>query len=149
MKNRVIIGLLCISMCLVGCAKDDSDETATETTEVVTTADTEATTSETSEMTTEESSEESTSETTDPIVIDYNDLLKGYDTFELTSDDLIDGAWNGAISNTDSGENLSPSVYWEPVEGADHYILYMIDISASFWMHWKADGLTETALPLV
>ena len=75
-------------------------------------------------------------------------LLSGYETFEVTSESLHDGVWDDVISNTDKGNNLSPQLSWEPVEGASCYLIYMADLSTEYWLHWKSDGITETSLPL-
>ena len=61
----------------------------------------------------------------------------GKTQFAVTSQDLKDGVWNSAISNTDKGENASPQLSWDPVDGADSYVIYMVDTSASNWVHWK------------
>lgn len=68
-------------------------------------------------------------------------------SFELTSADLHDGVWDTVITNTDNGSNVSPQLSWEPVKGADSYVIYMIDTSANNWLHWKSNGVTETELP--
>lgn len=69
-----------------------------------------------------------------------------YQSFAVSSDDLHDGVWDSVITNTDKGSNVSPQLSWEPVEGAEGYVIYMTDISASNWMHWKSGFITETEL---
>ena len=68
-------------------------------------------------------------------------------SFEVTSADLHDGVWDSVITNTDNGSNVSPQLSWEPVEGADIYVIYMIDNSAGNWLHWKSVTESETDLP--
>lgn len=68
--------------------------------------------------------------------------------FAVTSESLHDGVWDPVISNTDRGENKSPQLSWEPVEGAGGYGIVMVDESARYWMHWKTANVTETNIPL-
>lgn len=76
------------------------------------------------------------------------DLLYGYETFELTSDTLEDGVWPLVTADVYAGgENHSPQLSWEPVEGAALYVIYMVDPDANNWLHWKTNELTETELP--
>ncbi len=65
----------------------------------------------------------------------------------ITSEDLHDGVWDPDITKTDKGSNRSPQLSWEPVEGAGCYAVYMVDTTASFWLHWKSADVTETTLP--
>ncbi len=65
----------------------------------------------------------------------------------LTSDNLHDGVWDQVISNTDSGQNKSPQLSWDPVEGATEYAIYMSDINMQDFIHWKSGHITETTLP--
>lgn len=132
-KRKIISTVLSFALMgsVAGCSK-----TADETTAVTTTTSVTATeeTSEISESVTETSEEEGT-----------EDYLEGYDTFEVTSEDLIDGVWSDVISK-DCGDNVSPQLSWEAVDGAELYIIYMVDPDAGFWIHWKSDGITETEL---
>ena len=66
--------------------------------------------------------------------------------FEVTSEDLHDGIWDTVITKTKNGSNVSPQLSWESVEGAQSYIIYMVDTSASNWMHWKSGNISETIL---
>ena len=66
--------------------------------------------------------------------------------FEVTSEDLRDGVWDTIITNTKNGSNVSPQLSWEPVEGAAAYVVYMVDTSATNWMHWRSGNITETSL---
>lgn len=125
-KNIVLITLSCmLIMAFTGCSKSGSNNTSES-------VSTEATT----QATTEEAS------TT-------GDLFKesGFATFELSSEDLHDGAWDPAIASIDNGTNSSPQLSWEPVPEATCYVIYMIDTSADNWLHWKSNNVTETTLP--
>ena len=65
----------------------------------------------------------------------------------LSSEDLHDGVWDPDITKTDKGSNRSPQLSWEPVGDAACYAVYMVDTTATFWLHWKSANVTETALP--
>ncbi len=79
--------------------------------------------------------------------VEFSDYLPGFATFEVTSEDLVDGRWADNISNTHIGENESPELKWEPVEGAGQYVIYMVDRNSNGYLHWKSEGITETELP--
>ena len=91
-----------------------------------------------------ESSEDTVNPLTDNMCGGY---LDGYETFKVTSTSLSDGVWNDIISNTDIGENKSPQLSWEPVEGAKVYAIYMFDTITKGYLHWRSGGITETSLP--
>ena len=74
------------------------------------------------------------------------EYLLEHDTFTVTSTDLIDGVWSDIISNTQVGQNMSPQLSWEPVEGATEYVIYMVDSNTNGFLHWKSAGITETEL---
>ena len=57
-----------------------------------------------------------------------------------------DGIWDSRISNTETGSNQSPQLSFAPVDGADHYVIYMVDESANYWVHWLAVDVHETEL---
>jgi len=90
-----------------------------------------------------------TSETTFVALTDNmcGNYLSGYKTFEVTSESLKDGIWDDIISNTDIGENQSPQLSWEPIEGAAEYAVYMVDTNTNGYLHWKSGGITVTELP--
>ena len=46
---------------------------------------------------------------------------------KITSENLKEGVWDNKISNTDDGENISPQLSWEAVEGANEYFVFMLD----------------------
>ena len=91
-----------------------------------------------------ESSEDTVNPLTDNMCGGY---LDGYETFKVTSTSLSDGVWDDIISNTDIGENRSPQLSWEPVEGACEYAVYMFDTNTNGYLHWRSGGITETSLP--
>jgi len=74
-------------------------------------------------------------------------FVSAYPGFAVTSESLHDGFWDGITSNTDEGENKSPQLSWEPVEGATTYAIYMIDLNTYYFIHWKSSDITETDLP--
>lgn len=72
------------------------------------------------------------------------DDFKSGATMNVTSESLVDGRWDSGITNTSDGMNLSPQISFDPVEGAAYYVIYMVDESANYWVHWYAevDGTT-------
>ena len=87
-------------------------------------------------------------DTVNPLTDDMcGGYLDGYSTFNVTSESLTDGIWNDITSNTNIGENKSPQLSWEPVEGAAVYAVYMFDTNTNGYLHWKSGGITETSLP--
>lgn len=141
-KKTIIIGsMICVfSFIATGCDNNQNDKVTDEqvqTTEIIETT-TEAVTEGTTEVTTEAATEEVTS----------IDLFKdsGLSTFELSSEDLQDGKWNSVISSLDDGLNVSPQLSWEGVSEATSYVVYMVDSSAGYWLHWKSKNVTETNL---
>ena len=67
-------------------------------------------------------------------------------TFQVSSEDLQDGVWNSIITNTKNGSNVSPQLSWEEVPGAACYVIYMTDITAGNWIHWKSNNITVNTL---
>ena len=65
---------------------------------------------------------------------------------EVTSSDLHDGVWDSVITNTKNGLNVSPQLSFEPVDGAESYVIYMVDNTATYWLHWISNNVTETDL---
>ena len=61
--------------------------------------------------------------------------------------DLVDGVWPDIISYTHIGENRSPQLSWQPVDGANVYVIYMVDSNTNGFLHWKSNNVTETVLP--
>lgn len=61
----------------------------------------------------------------------------------VTSENLHDCVWDSKLANTSNGENCSPQLSWDAVEGAKNYAVFMID---GGWMHM--DVYTEdTSIP--
>lgn len=83
----------------------------------------------------------------EPETLDDDSLVSNYPRFKVTSENLNNGVWDDSISNTDQGENKSPQLSWDPVEGAQMYVIYMVDTSMQDFIHWKSDYITETNLP--
>ena len=140
MKNtKVIAVILCTSMAagIAGCTTVETSASLPETT-----------------VATTEAVQESESETeAAPVIADSGvDYLAGHQKFEVTSTDLVDGVWADVISSTSRGNNVSPALKWEAVDGASEYIIYMIDMNtteaiACGSLHWKSGGITVTELP--
>ena len=79
----------------------------------------------------------------------YDKTLDGFKekaTMNINSEDLHEGVWSDRISNTDKGENLSPELSFDKVEGAEYYFIYMVDESANYWVHWVASDVREEEL---
>ncbi len=140
-KMKMTALVLCASMLVgtAGCyATDKPDMTSFSQTEAATEASSENT--------------QAVMENTEPVVTDSGvDFLEGYEKFELTSTDLENGVWADIISNA-RGNDASPELSWEPVEGAAEYIVYMVDMNTPDHivcgvLHWKACGITVTELP--
>ena len=72
-------------------------------------------------------------------------FVSAYPAFAVTSESLDGEYWNKACAF--EGDNVSPQLSWEPVEGATTYVIYMVDLTAYNIIHWKSDGITETNLP--
>ena len=146
--TEVLAAVLCAAM-LAGCQaapEETSSETTAEVTSEVTAEVTETAAPEQTETLVSETDETEPSETTEAFVLGDDGFLPEYETFELTSEDLNDGVWNDVISNTLAGENVSPQLTWEEVDGAGYYVIYMVDTTAYYWIHWKADAVDETDL---
>ncbi len=151
LKNKKIAALvLCAAalMNLAGCSDTEAVPAAETTAASVSEETTETTAAETTEQI--EASETTAAEpemTVVPLITDENgNLMSQFEEFELTSEDIEDGFWVDAISSSPAGEDVSPQLSWDPVDGADQYIIYMVDISANYLIHWKAEGVTETHL---
>ena len=63
-------------------------------------------------------------------------------SFSVTSKDVKDGHWDPKITNTKFGENMSPDLSWDKVEGASSYVVFMID---GDWLHMDV-FTTETSI---
>lgn len=146
-KTIILGGMICaFSFVATGCGNNQNDKVTDAQVET-----TETTTEEATEGTTETITEEVTEGTTETIIEEVTsvDLFKdsGLSTFELSSEDLQEGEWNPVISNLDDGLNVSPQLSWEIVPEANSYVVYMVDSSAGYWLHWKSKNVTETNLP--
>ena len=63
-------------------------------------------------------------------------------SFNVTSSNNNEGIWDDKITNTKYGEDLSPELTWDAVDGADRYVVIMID---GAWLHMDV-FTTETHL---
>ena len=125
----VLIGTLALG--IASCAKEPALSTAAS-------ENTETTTEATAEVTTEASAEAPADNSDDKFV-------SAYPAFKVTSESLDGKYWSKACAF--QGDNLSPQLSWEPVEGATTYVIYMVDLTASNIIHWKLVGITETNIP--
>ncbi len=140
--------ILLTGVLLSGCGKKTEGEpqTAETTKEETAVAETEEPVQEkASESEAEEPAKEETSE--EKSFRADNSFIDEYDHFTVTSEDIHDGVWDDVISNTNAGSNKSPQLSWEPVEGAETYLIYMSDLGAWNLIHWKSSDITETDLP--
>ena len=62
----------------------------------------------------------------------------------ITSDNLQDGRWEDQITNTEKGDNVSPQLSWDAVDGAACYAIVMIDPDGNNWLHWIETDIRET-----
>ncbi|MBQ8949696.1 MAG: hypothetical protein IJ065_00835 [Eubacterium sp.] len=69
-------------------------------------------------------------------------IFEDIETFNSSSGNLTDGVWDVKITNTASGENLSPELNWDEVDGASEYVVIMID---GAWLHMDV-FTTKTSL---
>lgn len=63
-------------------------------------------------------------------------------TINVSSSSLANGIWDPKISNTEVGQNISPDLTWDAVDGATQYVVIMIDDA---WLHMDV-FTTETSL---
>ena len=149
-KLNIFLCIMILALC-VGCgASGDVSEPATEGS---TTKESSAASDTTEEKTleevmTEEAVTEDTAskETESESTAKYNAFIDDYASFEVTSTSLNNGVWDDVISNTDKGENKSPQLAWNAVDGAGLYVIIMDDPVAGDFMHWISDNVTETSL---
>ena len=76
-----------------------------------------------------------------------DEFVGAYAAFAVTSNSLKDGYWDEITANTVAGQNLSPDLAWEPVEGASCYTIYMVDLNTHYFLHWVQGDITDTSLP--
>ena len=65
----------------------------------------------------------------------------------ITSADLKDREWNEVITNTAFGENKSPQLSWNAVDGAGCYAIIMIDPDGNNWLHWIEINIRQNDIP--
>ena len=85
-----------------------------------------------------EETEPEPTETTLPEVEQFGYCIESYPQFYVGSDSLVDGVWSDDMgAKSEHPQGISPSLYWEPVEGAACYVVYMVDCS-------HAEGIPPT-----
>lgn len=143
MKKRLLVGILSLtllSLCACGDKKTDDNTNQSSPVSIE-----ESIQSEPSVSVIEETKETEPSEAEEPVKEAFDET--SVESFEVNSTDLKDGVWDTAITNTSNGSNVSPQLSWEEVEGADSYVVYMVDNSANFWLHWISKDVKDTELP--
>ncbi len=120
---------------LTGCAGNSSSSDTAESSSSETIA---TTTVEVTEAAT------TTEEVTEPTT-KAPDFLSDLPMFDVTSESLGE-EWDESMSNTQLGENKSPQLSWNEVEGASVYAAYLIDETASNFLHMKIGGIETTSL---
>ena len=92
-------------------------------------------------------------ETTLPEVEEFGYCIESYPQFYVGSDSWEDGIWSDDLGmKSDHPNGISPSLYWEPVEGASCYVIYMIDSSHAEgippvnFLHWVIENYEGTEI---
>ena len=93
-------------------------------------------------------------ETTLCEVEEFGYCVESYPQFYVGSDSLVDGVWSNDMANVAEHrfECVSPSLYWEPVEGAACYVIYMVDSTHSEGippmnlLHWIVENYEGTEI---
>ncbi|MCR5616342.1 MAG: hypothetical protein K6F45_09280 [Saccharofermentans sp.] len=93
-------------------------------------------------------------ETTLCEVEEFGYCVESYPQFYVGSDSLVDGVWSEDMANVAEHrfECVSPSLYWEPVEGAACYVIYMVDSTHSEGippmnlLHWIVENYEGTEI---
>ena len=68
-------------------------------------------------------------------------------TMNVTSESLKNGRWDKAIAGTSvGGNNETPQLTFDKVNGADSYVIIMVDESARNWFHWRATNVKQNEL---
>lgn len=155
----ILIACMCTAMLIAGCGAQASPASGGENAEVeeagqAAEADQAAETAQTTEFA--EADQTTELEETGQVAevsgaeageaSDDDPIIAPYAHFEVSSSNINDGKWDDVISNTSVGENKSPALSWEPVEGATRYVIYMVDTTVQNWIHWKSEDVTETEL---
>lgn len=147
-RIKILSALLCLTtVCsFAGCSANTPANTASSSTEETSTASSEETSSSSSgeaAVTMVDKTEGSRVN----IFFERINFLEGFDTFEVTSSDLIGDNWADSFSTTTAGDDASPQLSWKAVEGATSYVVYMFDQFGTPVIHWLSNGITDTELP--
>ena len=148
MKKRILAGILCgaVVFSLAGCdSKDKVSGSSSETSASETAASDNTSDNAASDASSSDAASDTTATETAAPVADYSDdeNINQYSAFAVRSESLHDGHWDDENSNAGSNKSLSPDLSWDPVEGASCYVVYMVDVSANYFLHWKQDNITE------
>ena len=79
--------------------------------------------------------------------------IESYPQFYVGSDSWEDGVWSNDMgAKPEHPKGISPSLYWEPVEGASCYVIYMLDsahaegIPPVNFIHWVIGNYEGTKI---
>ena len=79
--------------------------------------------------------------------------IESYPQFYVGSDSWEDGIWSDDMgAKPEHPKGISPSLYWEPVEGASCYVIYMLDsahaegIPPVNFIHWVIGNYEGTEI---
>ena len=142
MKKKLLVIFCAFAALSISACGNSSKETEKSTKATVSKSDDVKQAEKTEAETTESTTEKKTVEETTEAVFSESDVA----TIEVKSKDLHDGVWDSKITYTENGANVSPQLSWEAVEGADSYVIYMVDNTAASWMHWKSKDVKKTKL---
>lgn len=138
--KKILIGLVfasCISLCACSQSEQVKDKQAAEIENVTenvtdntveTAKDVEKETAEVTENVSEAADTTSNEKAED-------EMFSGIPKINVSSPNVKDGVWETRITKTDKGENISPQINWDAVEGAINYAVFMLDLTAANWIH--------------
>lgn len=80
----------------------------------------------------------------------FEEAILNVDSIAITSSSVSEDGKLFTVTaakehNDPSGENQSPAVSWESVEGANYYAVVMFDVDAN-WLHFMVTDITDTEL---
>jgi phosphatidylethanolamine-binding protein (PEBP) family uncharacterized protein len=86
-------------------------------------------------------------------VEEFGYCIESYPQFYVGSDSWEDGVWSDDMgAKPDHPKGISPSLYWDPVEGASCYVIYMLDSSHAAgippvnFIHWVIGNYEGTEI---
>ena len=86
-------------------------------------------------------------------VEEFGYCIESYPQFYVGSDSWEDGVWSEDLGRkSEHPMGISPSLYWDPVEGASCYVIYMVDsshkqgIPPNNFLHWIVSNYEGTEI---